>query len=138
MFKTLQHFNFGPSLVNWIKLFYNNATSCVTNNGHMSNFFSIQRGVRQGCPLSPLLFILCIEPLSNEIANNNNIKGIHIDNIEVKNTLFADDATFITDGSKMSFETLIDVLDNFSKTSGLRLNTKKCNVLRAGSLKTQN
>ena len=64
----------------------------------MSNFFSIQRGVRQGCPLSPFLFILCIEPLSNEISHNNNIKGINIDNIEVKNTLFADDATFLTDG----------------------------------------
>ena len=42
---------------------------------------------------------------------------------------------FFTDGSKKSFETLVDVLDNFSFTSGLRLNEKKCNVLRLGSLK---
>ena len=55
--------------------------------------------------------------------------------MELKNTLFADDATFMTDGSKKSFETLIEVLDNFSFISGLKLNENKCNVLRIGSLK---
>ena len=99
-------------------------------------FFSIQRGVRQGCPLSPTLFILCIELLSYEVSSNVNIKGITIDNIEIKNTLFADDATFLTDGSRQSFETLVSVLDNFSNISGLKLNINKCNVLKAGSLKT--
>ena len=64
------------------------------NNGYMSTFFPIQRGVRQGCPLSPTLFILCIELLSYEASSNVNIKGISVDNIEIKNTLFADDAIF--------------------------------------------
>ena len=135
MFKTLDHFNFGSDLKNWVKLFYKDANSCVINNGYCSEFFSIQRGVRQGCPLSPFLFIMCIELLSYEVSNNKNIKGININNEEVKNTLFADDATFLTDGSKKSFETLINVLDNYSFISGLKLNTKKCNVLRAGSLR---
>ena len=135
MFKTLHHFNFGPDLINWVKLFYKNDNSCVINNGYCSNFFTIQRGVRQGCPLSSYLFIICIELLSYEVSNNQNIKGININNEEVKNTLFADDATFLTDGSKKSFETLINVLDNYSFISGLKLNTKKCNVLRAGSLR---
>ena len=97
MFKVLHHFNFGTSLINWVKLFYNNANSCVMNNGHISPFFPIQRGVRQGCPLSPTLFILCIELLSYEVSSNVNIKGISVDDIEIKNTLFADDATFLTD-----------------------------------------
>ena len=136
MFKVLEHFNFGESLITWIKLFYKGANRCVTNNGHLSSFFEIQRGVRQGCPLSPILFIMCIELLSYEVSNNQDIKGIKICDQEVKNTLFADDATFITDGTNKSFKTLVDVLDNFSFLSGLKLNTKKCNVLRAGSLKS--
>ena len=119
MIKCLKHFNFGDTFIKWINLFYNNSTSCTINNGHLSQYFSIERGVRQGCPLSPYLFIVCIELLSHEISHNVNIKGIQYKEHEIKNTLFADDATFITDGSEKSFTTLIDVLDNYSHISGL-------------------
>ena len=63
-------------------------------------FFPIERGVRQGCPLSPYLFIVCIELLSYEISHNMSIKGISYKGHEIKNVLFADDATFITDELK--------------------------------------
>ena len=53
IFKVLKHFNFGSSFINWIKLLYNDAKSSVVNNGYMSDFLKIERGVRQGCPLSP-------------------------------------------------------------------------------------
>ena len=138
IFNCLKHFNFGDSLINWVKLFYTDAKSCVTNNGYMSDFFLINRGVRQGCPLSPYLFIICIELLSYEISHNINIRGVNIAGNEVKESLFADDATFFTDGSKKSFETLIDVLDNFHCVSGLKLNASKCTALKAGSLKYSN
>ena len=114
MIRCLQHFNFGDTFIKWINLFYNHSTSCTINNGHLSDFFPIERGVRQGCPIYPYLFIVCIELLSFEISNNPSIKGVNYKGREIKNTLFADDATFITDGSKQSFTTLIDVLDNFS------------------------
>ena len=64
-----------------------------------------------------------------------NEKGIHMHNIELKNTLFADDATFVTDGTETSFVTLINTLDDFAKISGLKLNNEKCNVLKAGASK---
>ena len=62
-------------------------------------FFQINRRVRQGCPLSPYIFIICLEFLTNNIANNPDIKGIKIKNIEFKQTLFADDASFFTENN---------------------------------------
>lgn len=134
MFKCLNHFNFGGSLLKWVKLFYNDVKSCVSNNGYLSGFFPIQRGVRQGCPLSPYLFIISIELLSHMIGSNPDITGINISGAEFKKSLFADDASFILDGSFRSFQTLIGILDNFSYISGLTLNAKKCQVLKIGSM----
>ena len=133
----LQHFNFGENFLRWIDLFYNDAKSCVTNNGHMSNFFPIERGVRQGCPLSPYLFIIAIEILSYKVTTSESIKGIKMFGEEFKKSLFADDASFILDGSLKSLENLIDILDNFSYISGLKLNAKKCQILRIGASKQQ-
>ena len=135
MFKCLKHLNFGNSFTKWIKLFYTDVKSCVANNGYMSNFFSIHRGVRQGCPLSTYLFIICIELLSYKISTNEDLKGIHFFGKEFRRSLFADDASFILDGSYKSFETLIYILDNFANISGLKLNAKKCQVLRIGALR---
>ena len=135
MYKCLKHFSFGNDLINWVKLFYNDAKSCVSNNGTMSELFKIERGVRQGCPLSPYLFIICIELLSNMVMKHEDIRGIKIAGTEFKTSLFADDAAFITDGTRKSFETLINIMDNFSYISGLCLNTSKCQVLRIGSMK---
>ena len=83
----------------------------------------------------PYLFILGVEYFSLEVSRNPDIKGIHMHNLEIKNTLFADDATFVTDGTETSFVTLINTLDDFAKISGLKLNNEKCNVLKAGASK---
>ena len=134
----LKHFNFGEDFIKWVKLFYHDAKSCVSNNGNMSKFFPIRRGVRQGCPLSTYLFIICIELLSHKISTTEDIKGIFFTNMEFKKSLFADDASFILDGSFKSFQTLIDILDNFSYISGLKINAKMCQVLRIGSMTKSN
>ena len=100
MYSCLSKMGFDISIINWVKLFYNDAKSCISNNGFFSEFFQINRGVRQGCPLSPYIFIICLEFLTNNIANNPDIKGIKIKNIEFKQTLFADDASFFTENNQ--------------------------------------
>ena len=93
MYKTLYRMNFGESFVNHVKALYKNISSCVMNNGVSSKYFSVSRGVRQGDPLSPYLFILALEPLSCKIRNDPNIKGISVKNSEIKIIQYADDTT---------------------------------------------
>ena len=92
----------------------------------MSESFNIQKGVRQGCPMSSFIFIICIQILPKYINNNNNnnIKGIIVQDKEIKQSLFADDATFFNNGSLESYENLIQTLNDFSKYLGLKLNVK--------------
>ena len=81
--KTLQAFNFGPCTQKWIRTFYTDCSSCFMNNGYAS-------GVRQGCPLSGTLIVLCAEILANAIRNDKNIT---IHNKEFKLSQYADDTT---------------------------------------------
>ena len=79
-------------------MFYNNITSCVTNNGFSTSFFNLKRGVRQGDPLSTSLFIIVLELLAISIRNNDQIRGIMVDGNELKLVVFADDMTsFVRD-----------------------------------------
>ena len=136
--RSLESFNFGDSLKQWIKTFYQDMKACVTNNGYLSDFFKIGRGVRQGCPLSPYLFIITIEILSLTVRKSPNVTGITLSREEIKSSLFADDAddaSFFINGSEKSFSSLINILEEFSAFSGLRLNIGKTTVLRIGTLR---
>ena len=69
-------FNFGPDFINWIRLLYNNIKSAVVINGWTSSFFSPSRGVRQGCPLSPLLYVITIKVLAVCLRTSPKLMGI--------------------------------------------------------------
>ena len=93
LIKTLEKFNFGKSFIQWVRILYTNISSCIMNNGVATPLFSIGRGVRQGDPLSPYLFILALETLLASIKQNPDIKGIEVDDKEIKCIAFADDLT---------------------------------------------
>lgn len=65
--KTIQYYGLGPSIQKWIQILYRDIGSCVINNGWTNDCFKIERGVRQGCPLSPYLFVLSFEVLASAI-----------------------------------------------------------------------
>ena len=125
-------FNFGPDIIQWVKTFYTDVISCVTNNGYASNFFQLQRGVRQGCPLSGILFVMCIEILAKQIKNDPNIQGIRVGAKEIKISQYADDTTVFVQNGK-SVEHLIETLKIFELCSGLKINTEKTEAIWLGS-----
>ena len=108
----LDVFNFKEDFKRWAKVFNTDISSCVTNNGFASPFFNLHRGVRQGCPLSGLLFVLEIELLNLPIQTNSNIKGIKVGDDEIKNTLYADDTTLFVKELE-SVQELLEMLEKF-------------------------
>ena len=133
--KALEPFNFGDNFKKWVSVLYNNVQSSVMNGGFMTNYFEISRGVRQGCPLSPSLFVLSVELLVFEIRQNPNCGGIQLPNDqEVKISQFADDTTIIT--SKVdSLKSHLQVIDWFGTVSDLKLNKKKTKAMWLGTMK---
>ena len=75
LFKTLKEFGIGENFIDWIKIIYNDTKSSVKINGFLTKEFDIKRGVRQGCPLSALLYVLCAEVLGVTIRKHPGIEG---------------------------------------------------------------
>ena len=90
-------------------------------------------GVRQGCPLSPKLFIPCAEALGNTVRKDENIRGINIANVECKLSQYADDTTMILEGCESPFSRTLYLLDTSAISSGLKINYEKTEAPRMGS-----
>lgn len=91
--KVLTHLNLGPNFLQWFKTLHANITSCVLNNRHASCLFPLNHGLRQGCPLSGLLFVMSLELLARSIKLDNLIKGIITGEKELKISMYTDDMT---------------------------------------------
>ena len=78
LFNVLCNYGFKPHFISLVKLLYTDVESRVLVNGYISNEFPVQRSVRQGCSLSPLLYVLSIEPFAHRIRTDPMIKGISL------------------------------------------------------------
>ena len=133
--KCLDLFGFGTYFKQWIHIILSNRTFCVKNGGHLSKNYEMERGARQGCPLSPLLFILGIEMLGISIRQSENIKGItvrfrgHLITHKIKQ--YADDTTFLLNGI-IDFREVLSKIKDFSIISGLHINKNKTFAMQIG------
>lgn len=91
LFSALSNFGFKTSFITWVKMLYNSPKASVMTNGLMSPFFSLNRGTRQGCPLSPLLFNISLVPLAVLIRGNADIWGVEGGGKQHELLLYADD-----------------------------------------------
>jgi len=130
--QTLRYFNFGTDICRWFDTFYNDITSSVIVNGHISKSFKISTGCRQGDPMSPYIFVLCAEILASMIRCNELIKGIVINDMSFKLSQYADDTTLMLDGSLESLENAMRTLIDFKNMSGLKINVKKTSAVWIG------
>ena len=88
---------------NWVTVLYNDISSCVLKNGFATKHFNLGRGVRQGCPLSGILFIIGIGILSNAIKSSDELKGISINEVHtVKISQYANDSNVYCKGHTLS------------------------------------
>ena len=124
--------NFGRYYFHCIDTLYTKIETCVTNNGHFSEFFQPTRGIRQGCPISANLFILIVEFLANAIRKNPDIAGIHINGIEYKISQYADD-TCLYLSDQNSLKTALDIIKFFTTCSGLKINMDKSEAMWIGA-----
>ena len=136
LMNTLEALGLLKKFIKWISLCVTSASFSVQVNGELAGYFQSKRGLRQGCSLSPYLFVICMNVLSrmlDEAAVQGRI-GYHprCKNIDLTHLCFADDLMIFADGTKNSIEGILGVFDEFDKMSGLKISMEKSVLFMAG------
>ncbi len=137
--KILLKMNFGTQFCKWISTLYNETLSQISINGHISEVFVLSRGVRQGCPLSPLLYIITAEALLEYVRSCDTVKGFVLPtgNPCSKAKGYADDGNYYL-SDLISVEFLLEIIEMYGRASESKLNRDKTKLFLAGSLKNEN
>uniref|UniRef100_A0A8C5AMD3 Reverse transcriptase domain-containing protein n=1 Tax=Gadus morhua TaxID=8049 RepID=A0A8C5AMD3_GADMO len=107
--------------------------SSVKTNGLISKPFPLQRGVRQGCPVSPLLFIMALEPLACAIRSNGDIHGVNIHGHDFKLNMYADDILLTLSKPTNSIHAVLYLINLFGSFSGYKINWNKSEAIPLNS-----
>ena len=116
--------------LNIVKAIYDKPTVNIILNGEKLKAFPLSSGTRQGCPLSPLLFNIVLEVLATAIRGEKEIEGIQIGKEAVNLSLFGDDMILYIDIPKDSIRKLLELISEFSKVAGYKINTQKSLALK--------
>ena len=125
MVKTLQKAYIEWTYLKIIKPINDKPTANIILNGEKLKAFHLKSGTRQGCPLSSLLFNIVLEVLAAAIRAEKEIKGMQVGKEEVKLSLFADDMILYIENPKGSTRKLLELINEYSKVSGYKINTHK-------------
>ena len=129
---TLWGFGFPEEFLNMVTLMQQNAYVQIMNNGYLSDGIKLQRGLPQGCGLSPYLFILAVEGLANTLRADDTILGISTGPVTKKVAQVADDSLLSFKGSVTVINHVRTVLDHFSQVLGLKMNYEKSTLIALG------
>jgi hypothetical protein len=111
--------------LNIVKAVYDKPIANIILNGDKLKPFPLKSGMRQGCPLSPLLFNIVLEFLARTIKQEEEIKGIQIGKETVKVSLFADNMVLYLKDPENSTPKLLDTISSFSNVAGYKINLQK-------------
>jgi len=132
----LTHLGFPYNFIKWTMSCITDVSYSVLLNGEATSFFTSKRGLRQGCPLSPLLFLLIMEALSRVISSardRQQLSGIKLaDNFYLTHLLFVDDILIFLNGSIGDSTTFHNSVLLFQKATGMRINEKKYTITTVG------
>lgn len=125
LYKVLDKFGFGSTFQTWVKILYAAPQAAVRTDRVVSDYFPIGRGTRQGCPLSPLLFDIAIEPLAMAIRNSPLISGVKRGEYIHKVSMYADDSMFFLSNPNSSLPEVLRIISDFGRISGYKVNLAK-------------
>merc|ERR1711973_998573 len=115
---------FGDYFIQWIELLYSNASTKININGFLTDPIPLKCGVRQGCPLSALLYVLVIEILALQLRANPNIVGFTIQGEKIISSHYADDAVIKITQNKC-FKEVYKELKDYEQATGAKINYEK-------------
>lgn len=132
------YFKLGPTFIQWMAIIYRKGCvqSSVLVNGYMTQPFYPTRGIRQGCPLSSLFYVLVSEVVTNVIRRRESIKGLKIDDRLFKCNCFADDSNF-TVADFDAVDRIFEIYDKFQKASGATLKKAKTKIMLLGEMSAE-
>ena len=118
LFKVLEHMGFGTYLTNLVKIAFHGCFSYLNINGYLSSPVYLGRGLHQGSPLSPILFLLAAQVFTKKINLNVNILGIQVNGIDILSSLFADDTDLFLEATGTCLDEAIIEIKEFGLISG--------------------